>query len=130
MIITNETDSMLMIVNYHYIRERSKYPYAGIHPVEWQKFIKDVRLLSSRFHMATPEEVERFTYGDIDLPGPSVFLSFDDGLVDHATAAQDVLDPLGIKAVFSISSRPLIEERALMVHKIHWLRATTPPDIF
>jgi peptidoglycan/xylan/chitin deacetylase (PgdA/CDA1 family) len=37
---------------------------------------------------------------------------------------------MGVKAVFFVCSRPLTEERAVAVHKIHWLRATTEPSRF
>ena len=64
------------------------------------------------------------------LPGPSVFLTFDDGLEDHWRAARDTLDPLGIKAAFFVCSRPAREKRALTVHRVQWLRSQTPPSDF
>lgn len=123
-------DSRLLIVTYHYIRPKSQYPYPGIHPVEKQFFSKQVKWLKERFHMAAPDEVEDFFSGRNPLPGPSIFLTFDDGLIEHEMAAREILDPLGIKAAFFIPTLPLTEKRALMVHKIHWLRATTEPGLF
>ena len=120
----------LLNVNYHYIRDRNQYPYPGIHPIEPDAFVEQVRRLRDRYHMATPEEVEKFVYGDDALSGPSVFLTFDDGLADHAKVARSVLKELEIKAAFFVSSRPLIEHRALTVHRIHWLRANTAPEKF
>ena len=128
--MTQNHHSSLLIVNYHYIRSRQQYLYPGIHPIEKDKFIEQVHWLKSRYHMATPEEVEAFAYGDNCLPGTSVFLTFDDGLVEHGELAKQLLESLKAKGAFFISSRPLLEDRALMVHKIHWLRATTPPDEF
>jgi peptidoglycan/xylan/chitin deacetylase (PgdA/CDA1 family) len=64
------------------------------------------------------------------LSGPSVFLTFDDGLEDHWRAARDMLDPLGIKAAFFVCSRPAREKRALTVHRVQWLRSQTPPSDF
>jgi peptidoglycan/xylan/chitin deacetylase (PgdA/CDA1 family) len=64
------------------------------------------------------------------LPGASVVLTFDDGLMDHWTAACEVLDPLGIRGAFFVCSRPAAEKRALTVHKNQWLRAHTPPADF
>lgn len=124
------SQSSLLIINYHYIRDRDLYPYPGIYPLELKALIEQVRWLKNRFHMVTPEEVAKFAHAEIDLPGPSFFLSFDDGLVDHAMAEQEILEPLNMKAAFSVSSKPLVEGRALMINKIHWLRATTPPDKF
>jgi peptidoglycan/xylan/chitin deacetylase (PgdA/CDA1 family) len=89
-----------------------------------------MRLLKDRLHLASPDEVEGCLQGRKELPGPSALVTFDDGLVDHAITARDILDPMGIKAVFFVCSRPLTEQRALAVHKVHWLRATTEPDAF
>ena len=123
-------NSSLLIVNYHYVRDRNQYPYPGIHPIEREEFIRQVNWLKSRYHMATSEEVESFAYGEEPLPAPSIFLTFDDGLAEHVKLAAEILDPLGIKAAFFVSTMPLIENHALMVHKIHWLRATMDPEQF
>jgi peptidoglycan/xylan/chitin deacetylase (PgdA/CDA1 family) len=128
--VPTEHGSALIIVNYHYIRDRSQYPYPGIHPIGREEFVRQIQWLKSRYNMATPEEVESFAYNEKPLPAPSVFLTFDDGLAEHIIFASEVLDPLGIKAAFFVSTMPLIENHALMVHKIHWLRATTDPERF
>ncbi len=120
----------LLIVTYHYIRDPAAYLYPGIHPFGEKEFVGQVRRLKERFHVASPGEVEAFAGGAGTLKGPAVFFTFDDGLTDHARVVNEVLDPLEIRAAFCISSRPFTEGRALMVHKIHWLRAHTPPDLF
>jgi peptidoglycan/xylan/chitin deacetylase (PgdA/CDA1 family) len=74
--------------------------------------------------------VEGFILQGRDLPRDSVLIVFDDGLVDHAETVRNILAPMGVKAVFFVCSRPLTEQRALAVHKIHWLRATTEPSLF
>ena len=126
----HHSDSGLLIINYHYIRESVQYPYPGIHPLEPQAFIEQINWLKDRYHIATPHEVEHFYYRGKSLPGPSILLTFDDGLAEHGTLVEEVLRPLQIKAVFFISSRPLLEHRASMVHKIHWLRASSKPEKF
>ncbi len=119
----------LLLVNYHYIRAAA-YPYPGIHPVLPNAFAAEVDMLAARFHMATPGEAEAFLLGRGDLPGDSVLLTFDDGMVDHGRAAREVLDPMGVKGVFFVTSQPNLQGRGIMVHKMHWLRATTEPDAF
>ncbi len=120
----------LLLVNYHYIRDPGQYLHPGIHPISPADFRTEVGALRERFHMATPEEAESFLAGAGILPGDSILISFDDGLVDHRDIAREFLDPLGLKAVFFVSSQPLQTGRAVMVHKVHWLRATTAPDTF
>jgi peptidoglycan/xylan/chitin deacetylase (PgdA/CDA1 family) len=120
----------LLFVNYHYLRDPEAYKFPGIHPLSPQAFKDQVRSLGERLHFATPAQVERYVLQGDGLPGPSVFLTFDDGLVDHWRMAREVLDPLGINAGFFICSRPSREGRALAVHKVQWLRAHTEPAAF
>ncbi|MBT3332325.1 MAG: polysaccharide deacetylase family protein [Rhodospirillaceae bacterium] len=119
--------SRLLMVNYHYIRDPAAYAYPGIHPIDPAEFQKGVEMMAGRFHMASPDEAEAFVHGAGELPRDSVLLTFDDGLSDHQVAVDEVLDPMGIKAAFFIASQPMAERRGLMVHKAHYLRATTPP---
>ena len=120
----------LLLVNYHYVRDPHAHPYPGIHPISPDAFAQQVKRLAKQFHIATPEEVEAFVLQGRELPRDSVLITFDDGLVDHAETARQILDPMGVKAVFFVCSRPLTEHRAVPVHKIHWLRATMEPDRF
>ena len=124
------TRGKLLFINFHYVRDPDQYDHPGIHPIAPEEFRWQVEMLAARFHMATPQEAEAFVYGQAELPGPSVLLTFDDGLTDHAEAARDVLDPLGIKSICFVLSRPLMERRAVAIHKVHWLRATAEPIAF
>jgi peptidoglycan/xylan/chitin deacetylase (PgdA/CDA1 family) len=122
--------SKLLFVNYHYIRYASAYRYPGIHPLSPEIFERQIASIKQLFHVAEPGEVEEFFLHGRQFTRPSIFITFDDGLVDHWQAARDVLNPLRIKAAFFVCSRPALEGRALMVHKIHWLRAHTDPAEF
>lgn len=123
-------DALLLVVNYHYVRSRDQYPHPGIYPVDPKDFHEQVKWLADRFYTPAPEQVEAFALGRESLPGPSVFLTFDDGLADHGRVAREFLGPMGVKAAFAVSSRPIVERKGLLVHKVHWLRATTEPDRF
>ncbi len=120
----------LLFVNYHYIRDPAQCAHPGIHPLAPSDFEAQVDWLAGCYHMATPEEAEAFVGGQAGLPGPSVILTFDDGMVDHQWALRQVLAPRGIRSVFFVNSKPLVERRAVMVHKVHWLRATSEPTEF
>jgi peptidoglycan/xylan/chitin deacetylase (PgdA/CDA1 family) len=120
----------LLFVNYHYLHDPAIYQHPGIHPLSVNAFKAQLDLLGEHLHFATPAEVEEFVLHGDGLPGPSVFLTFDDGLEDHWRTAQDVLDPLGINAAFFVCSRPGQEGRALTVHRVQWLRSQTPPAEF
>src|SRR5262245_51975026 len=128
--MTEVEQSRLLFVNYHYIRDPAAYRYPGIHPIGIAEFRAQVEQLRDRVRFALPAEVEAFILDGRALPGPSVVPTFDDGLMDHWQAACEVLDPLGIRGAFFVCSRPAIAKRALMVHKIQWLRAHTRPSEF
>ncbi|MEM6496519.1 MAG: polysaccharide deacetylase family protein [Pseudomonadota bacterium] len=121
-------NNRLLIVNYHYIRDTS-YQYPGIHPLTLKAFEEQVLYLKSLLTPATPDEILNFTRGRFDFQSPAVFLTFDDGLRDHLVVAE-ILNALGMHAAFFVSSQPLLEERAICVHKVHWLRAHTDPRAF
>jgi peptidoglycan/xylan/chitin deacetylase (PgdA/CDA1 family) len=121
--------SRLLLITYHYIRD-DVLPYPGIHPITIAELRNQIVGLMGRFHMASVSEAEEFVLGQGELPGPSALLTFDDGLREHLDVARHVLEPLGLQGLFFVCSRPLQETRALVVHKIHWLRATMPPDAF
>ena len=127
---SNAISASLLFVNYHYIRDPALYKHPGIHPISAEDFSTQVDWLSDRFHMATPQEAEAFVCGEGTLPADSVVLTFDDGLTDQYEIAVDVLDPRGIKGVFFVTSQPLTDGHANTLQKMHWLRATTKPDIF
>ena len=120
----------LLVVNYHYIRDPGNYQYPGIHSIPVSVFSQQIDNLSNAFRIATPFEVEAFSMGDATFFEPTIFFTFDDGLVDHYWAAKKILDRRGIKAGFFVSTRPLTDRSALVVHKTQWLRAHTPPSVF
>ena len=128
--MANVSASRLLFVNYHYIRDPNAYAFPGIHSLSMEGFRDQVSWMGERFAFATPEQVRSFLIEGRPLAKPSVFITFDDGLVDHWQAKCEVLDPLGIQAGFFVCSRPAVEGRVLSVHKVHWLRSHTEPDAF
>lgn len=121
----------LLAINYHYVRPAGGYPHPGIYPVTPEDFRAEMEALGARHRFATPAEAEAFASGTAEaLDGDSILVTFDDGLVDHYRAAVETLNPLGIKAIFFLCSRPALEGRALVVQKTHWLRAHSAPEDF
>ena len=118
-----------MLVTYHYIRDEI-YPYPGIHPITPSQLREQIGILGKNFNLASIDQAEGFILGQSELSASSVLLTFDDGLREHLHIAREVLEPLGLRGLFFVCSRPLQQGRALTVSKIHWLRATTHPDEF
>ena len=57
-------------------------------------------------------------------------VTFDDGLREQIDFALPVLDRLGIPALFFVNTWPIANRGVSTVHKIHLLRAHTPPTVF
>ena len=121
-------NSHVLVVSYHYIRSRSGILFPGIHPVTYDDFIHHIDYIKSHLAIISPCEFENSING-FCMDTPAALLTFDDGLRDHLYAAKE-LERYGLRGAFFICSRPSLERKALPVHKLHWLRAHTPPDDF
>lgn len=119
----------LLVITYHYVREAGG-PYPGIHPMSTGAIFEQLEALVSTMHAATPEEVSEFAAGRNPFSRDAFFVTFDDGLVDHLSVASEVLSPLGLRAAFFVPTRPIVEQRSPVVHKLHWLRAHMEPTDF
>jgi peptidoglycan/xylan/chitin deacetylase (PgdA/CDA1 family) len=117
---------MLLVVNYHYIREK-QFPYPGIHPLAPKAFRRQIEELGRHFEFISQEDLLAAVDGHRNLPEKACLLTFDDGLKDHYTHAAPVLNDMKIPAVFFISGQPIAENRPLTVHRIHWLRSQIEP---
>lgn len=120
----------LLLINYHYVQDPARYKHPGIHPISGAALTAQLRKLGASLKTATPEEVVDYAAGDQSGAAGGFFCTFDDGLKDHIRTAPAILEAEGVRAVFFVSSRPLVEGRAISVHKTQWLRSQTPPEAF
>lgn len=88
-----------------------------------------LRLLASRRTIITPRQFfDRFAGDDADqVNGEELLVTFDDGLRSAYTAAIEVLEPLGVKAIFFVPTRILElrsaeEMRRFSAERIHYGR--------
>jgi len=72
-----------------------------IKPSQREVFEALIRFLLDRYGFISPEDFNR----GIRTGGVRFILSFDDGFISQCQAARDVLDPLGIKALFFVCPR-------------------------
>jgi len=121
-------NNRLLIVTYHYIGDPTQYPRGGIHPLPRSTFESHIQNISRSYYIPTPLEVEAFLYKDYAFEKPSVFFTFDDGLIDHYLVATTLLAEYNICGAFFISTEPLIKHSVLTVHKAQWLRAHCEPN--
>lgn len=120
----------LLIVTCHYVRDPDAVRYPGIHPIAPDDLDAHLRTARERLDIVTPDQAEAFLTGEAGLDGPSVLFTFDDGLRDHWHAAETVLAAHDVKAAFFVATRPHVEDRALLVNKLQFVRSITPPERF
>lgn len=123
-----KTDFRLLVAAYHYVQPRGLYPYQGIHAIAPERFLQQVELLSRFCHPADPDHLFS-CWQDSTFEGDHFYLTFDDGLKEHLELARTLYQK-GLKAGFFVTSRPLLEKKALVVQKIHWLRSNIEPVLF
>src|SRR5207302_6446045 len=89
-----------------------------------------LRLLGTIGEFVSATQVVDAVRRATSLPRRAMLVTFDDGLREQVDCALPVLDELGIPAVFFVNTGPLANRSVSTVHKIHLLRAHTPPADF
>ncbi|MAG25865.1 hypothetical protein CMI47_09830 [Candidatus Pacearchaeota archaeon] len=113
---------MLLVVNYHYIRD--KIPHMGIHPITPSFFKKQLELISTNgYKFVSVDDVNKVLKTKKNtLPEKSCLITFDDGLKESYDIGLSILDDMGIPAFFSIISDTIINDKLVGVHKLQYLR--------
>jgi peptidoglycan/xylan/chitin deacetylase (PgdA/CDA1 family) len=119
---------MLIAVNYHYIRQRFDTSYPSIFGVTPKEFSEQLDLLGKTARFLSTDNIVDIIDGRNDLPARSVVITFDDGLREQYDLAWPILQKKGIPAIFFINTKPIQETSITATHKIHIIRAYTPPD--
>ena len=86
-----KSDARLRVIHYHDI------------PLQEQKeFVKQIHYLSRYWKFVSPEEFSAMILGDAPIKGANLLLTFDDGFVSCRRVTEEVLNPIGIKALFFV----------------------------
>lgn len=115
---------MLVVVSYHYVRERYPGNGQGIIGITPALFARQLELLSqtgARF--VAGADVVAAVEGTARLPERAILITFDDGLREHYEEALPVLDRMGIPGLFFVNTHPIARQCVSGVHQIHLLQA-------
>lgn len=112
---------MLIVANYHYIRENFSAPYPSIFGLSSQQFKKQLEALSKQGSFISQQELLEFRQRPFDKN--YLFITFDDGLKEQYELAKPILDAMGIPFLFFINTWNYQEKKVSLVHKIHLLRS-------
>ena len=101
-----------------------------------ENFKSKIEYISKRWNFISTEEFENHSSGKKQLKGKNVLLSFDDGIYSNSVIAEEILDPLGIKALFFIvgdflEQETTYDQRHFITHHLYpdWRGHTVPYNI-
>lgn len=76
--------------------------FHDIHISKLVRFRELMHYLAPKYRFLTPLEFEQFVQGTKHISGLNLLVTFDDGFKSNRLAAQEVLEPLGIKGIFFV----------------------------
>ncbi len=78
--------------------------YHDIPPSDQTRFASQLHWLSKSWGFVTAEKFSAMVLGDEPIKGRNLLLTFDDGFASNRVVAEEVLNPMGIKALFFVVS--------------------------
>lgn len=111
------------VITYHYVRDAISSRFPKIKAISKSEFEFQLTLFGKRFKFVTGASILNAIHGELALTNESIFLTFDDGYLDHFTNVFPLLDSCGIQAAFFVPVQPIRDRIVLDVNKIHFLLA-------
>lgn len=111
------------IIMYHYVRPIKNSKDPKMKGLEVENFERQVDFFIKKFKFITADQLIESIYENKDLPQNSIILTFDDGLNDHHSYVFPILKKKKIQGLFFPPAEPIIANKVLDVHKIHFILA-------
>lgn len=92
--IGNANDVHVRVLTFHHVPEDEMEALRAL-----------LHYLSQSWQFISPDEFERFMNNEMSLKKSSLLVTFDDGFKSNLRVASEILDPLGIKAIFFVISK-------------------------
>jgi peptidoglycan/xylan/chitin deacetylase (PgdA/CDA1 family) len=106
---------VLTIVMYHYVRDGARVHARTVTELEAQ-----LDHVAGEYEVVGCDQVERGGW-----PKNACLLTFDDGLREHLETVAPALERRGLRGVFCVPARPVLERTVLDVQKSQFLLAST-----
>jgi len=110
---------------YHYIRDFPNTRYPRIPGLLLDKFLGQLSYLEKYYTFVNVEACIDHLKKKTVLPKNACLLTFDDGYIDHFITVFPILSEKKIPAAFFPPALPIVENKILDVHKIHYILAST-----
>ncbi len=120
--------TMLVAVNFHYIRETFDGSYPSIFGVTPKQFLDQLDIMGRSASFLGISEIVDIIERRKSLPNRAIIITFDDGLKEQYKLAWPILKKKGIPAIFFVNTKPVAEDFITIAHKIHIIRAYTHPE--
>jgi len=99
-------DALPVVVTYHGVLPRGYAlddPVLHDHLVSAGAFIRQMRLLKSKYNVISPEQFLQWAEGQLELPSRSVLLTCDDGLGNNVNDMLPILQHFGFRCLFFVT---------------------------
>ena len=88
-----KSDARLRVLAYH-----------DVAPQEQERFTAQLRWLAQSWTFVSPQRFAAMMQGDEPIKGANLLLTFDDGFASNRVVVEEVLNPMGIRALFFVVS--------------------------
>src|SRR3954464_11215501 len=93
-----------------------------------EKFVRQLRLLKSRFRVIRPEEFLASLTGELKLPKRSVLITCDDGLLNHASEMVPLLQEEKLACLFFVTGKSVTDPYSLLWYIELYLMLTSAKE--
>lgn len=121
---------MLIVSNYHYIRENFNQKYKSIFGLTPSQLKSQLLKLSEIGKFVSQGDLLKSVKDKKKLEGINFLITFDDGLKEQYEIAYPILKKLGIPFIIFINPINFLEKKVSYVHKIHLIRSVISNDEF
>lgn len=119
---------MLIVVNYHYIRESFESKHPSIFGVTPSFFSKQLNKLKTLGNFVSQDDLVSHFDEIVKSDDFFILITFDDGLKEQYELAYPILKNLEIPAIFFINTCNIFESKLSLVHKVHLIRSVFSTD--
>lgn len=114
----------LTIVTYHYVRDLEGSRFPTIKARRVAEFSRQLDYIDRNYHVVRAEDVVSAICGERELPSKALWLTFDDGYIDHFENVFPLLIERGWQGSFFPPARSVLERELLDVNKSHFILAS------
>ncbi len=116
----------ISIIMYHYVRDLSRSRFPSIKGRSLDEFKGQLDYIETHHTVVTVDQVVAAIHHKEKLPDNAIWLTFDDGYLDHFTNVFPLLYERGWQGSFFPPSRTVLDREVLDVNKIHFILAAQP----